>query len=181
MQRTVVVPADLSEFALDELKSWLGISRPTENHALTDLLHASIALCEAFIGQVPLEQVIEERLAPTAGSQYLLSRPVREVIRTETISNAEVRETLEQAAFEYAISDQGVAVLHLRRPIDADAVISRMRVGLAATWSELPAPLKQGIIRLAAYHYRDRDGAENAAPPASVAALWRPWRRLSLT
>ncbi|MEE4154463.1 MAG: hypothetical protein V2I27_09925 [Erythrobacter sp.] len=180
MQRTVVGPADLSEDALEELKSWLGISRPAEDHVLTDLLRASIALCEAFIGQVPLEQVIEERLSTTAGSQCLVSRPVREVLRTETQAAENERDALDEAAFEYTFSPDGIAVLHLRKTIDASAVISRVRVGMAATWSELPAPLKQGIIRLAAYHYRDRDGANNPAPPSSVAALWRPWRRLSL-
>ncbi len=180
MQRTVVVPADLGEHALEELKSWLGISRPTEEHVLTDLLHASTELCEAFIGQVPLEQTIEERLLPHAGSQRLLSCPVREVFAPDALSFANVRERLDDAAFEYSISAQGIAVLHLRRAINATSVIARARVGIAPTWNELPAPLKQGIIRLAAYQYRDRDDADSSAPPSSVAALWRPWRRLSL-
>lgn len=47
-------------------------------------------------------------------------------------------------------------------------------------WSALPEALRHGVIRLAAHLYRDGDGAA-AAPPAAVAALWRPWRRMRLT
>lgn len=180
MQRTVVVPADFSADALEELKSWLGISRPSEDQVLTGLLGASMALCEAFIGQVPIEQVIEERLSPAGGPHCLASRPVVEVLSTETLGTDKLRESLPDAAFEYAISSEGIAVLHLHEAISANAVIAQVRVGMAATWSDLPAPLKQGIIRLAAYLYRDRDSADNPAPPAGVAALWRPWRRLNL-
>jgi len=43
----------------------------------------------------------------------------------------------------------------------------------------LPEPLRQGIVRLAAHLYTVRGEAE-APPPACVAALWRPWRRLRL-
>lgn len=180
MQRTVVVPADLSEDALQELKSWLGISRPGEDHALTDLLRASLAMCEAFIGQVPLEQVIEERLPPSAGRHEIRSRPVREVLGAQTIDEADARADLAEDAFEHSIGPDGAASVRLRRSVDAVAIVARVRVGIAPIWSELPPPLRQGVIRLAAYHYRDRDNAANPAPPASVSALWRPWRRLAV-
>ena len=37
------------------------------------------------------------------------------------------------------------------------------------------------VIRLAAHHYRGRENPEaSSSPPASVAALWGPWRRLRL-
>jgi len=181
MQRTVVVPAELTFDALEELKSWLGISRPNEDHALIDLLRASLAMCEAVIGQVPLEQVTEERLSPQSGRHSLVSRPIREVLATEALDSAQSRIELASDKFEYEFGPHGAAVIQLRHSIDAVAVIARMRVGIAHTWSELPPALKQGVIRLAAHHYRDRDGAEDSAPPASVTALWRPWRRLAIS
>ena len=53
--------------------------------------------------------------------------------------------------------------------------------GLAADWDQLPEGLHHGIMRLAAHQYRERDGtAAGPVPPASVAAFWRPWRRLRL-
>jgi len=57
----------------------------------------------------------------------------------------------------------------------------RFTAGMAATWSGLPESLRQGILRLAAHHYSMRSNeAAESAPPAAVAALWRPWRRLRL-
>jgi hypothetical protein len=43
----------------------------------------------------------------------------------------------------------------------------------------VPEPLRQGIVRLAAHLYAAR-GEVEAVPPAAVAALWRPWRRVRL-
>lgn len=52
-----------------------------------------------------------------------------------------------------------------------------------AEWADLPEAVRHGIIRLAAHLYRERDrdgdGAP-VAPPAAVAALWRPWRAMRL-
>lgn len=39
-------------------------------------------------------------------------------------------------------------------------------------------PLRQGIVRLVAHMHLHRDGDQS--PPAAVAALWRPWRRMRL-
>ncbi|HEX8445121.1 MAG TPA: head-tail connector protein [Sphingomonas sp.] len=48
----------------------------------------------------------------------------------------------------------------------------------AAPAEDMPAPVRQGIVRLAAYLYAHRD--DDAAPPAAVAALWRPFRQVRL-
>jgi uncharacterized phiE125 gp8 family phage protein len=56
----------------------------------------------------------------------------------------------------------------------------RFRAGLGADWNDVPEPLRQGLIRLVAHFYTHRDAADAGAPPAAVAALWRPWRRLRL-
>jgi uncharacterized phiE125 gp8 family phage protein len=61
--------------------------------------------------------------------------------------------------------------------IEQARVLVRYRAGLAADWNGVPEPLRQGIVRLAAHLYGARGGTEGPAP-ASVAALWRPFRRL---
>lgn len=56
-------------------------------------------------------------------------------------------------------------------------------VGAAALpddWADLPPSLSEGILRFAAYLYRERDDTKSAEPPAAVAALWRPYRELRL-
>ena len=53
--------------------------------------------------------------------------------------------------------------------------------GSRRSGTALPEGLRQGVIRLAAHHYRERDMRRaHAVPPAAVAALWRPWRRMRL-
>ena len=47
-------------------------------------------------------------------------------------------------------------------------------------WQNLAQPLRHGIIRYAAHQYRERDTGPYDAPPAAVAALWRPYRRMRL-
>ena len=67
-----------------------------------------------------------------------------------------------------------------RRPV----AVARLRVGyhagLAPDWPSLPEPLRQGIVRLVAHMFAHRDAPDDAGPPAVVAALWRPWRRMRL-
>ncbi len=83
----------------------------------------------------------------------------------------------------YAIeldADGGGRVL-VSNPGAAGRVAVRFTAGLAADWTSLPEALRHGVLRLAAFQYRSRedDGAASM-PPAAVAALWRPWRRLRL-
>src|SRR3546814_2145352 len=54
----------------------------------------------------------------------------------------------------------------------------RYQAGMAADWNGVPEPLRQGIVRLVAHMHLHRDGDQS--PPAAVAALWRPWRRMRL-
>ncbi len=181
MMRTVTMPADLATNALDELKGWLGISRPTEDSLLTDLLIASIAMCEAFTGQMPIEQEITETLASVTEWQCLTARPVRAVISARQVAPNGTITPIDAGGFHFRINAEGIGAIALpRTPADHTVIVS-VRAGVAADWSTLPGPLRQGIIRLAAFHYRDRETGRDAAPPASVTALWRPWRVLRIT
>ena len=181
MQRTVTTPADLSGDALDDLKGWLGISRSQEDGQLTDLLGASLAMCEAFTGQMPIEQTVEEWVPNTRGEHSIATRPVRSFLSAERIAHDGTRSTLDAAAYEFRIDASQAACLSLDEDFEGQAIAVAFRAGLASEWSAVPQALKQGIIRLAAFHYRDRETGRDAIPPASVTALWRPWRIVRLT
>lgn len=183
MQRIVVLPAQAGEAGLADLKQWLGISRNNEDALLAGLLKAAVDLCEAFTGQAPLMQVVEELLAPRQGLQVLTARPVREVVAVEIVGTSAIRTPLGTLDYSAEIAACGSASLRLLKPVEARAVAVRLSVGIAADWASLPAALRQGIIRLAAHHYRDRDleGQRSPAPPpVSVTALWQPWRLMRL-
>lgn len=180
MQRTIVQPPVPGDAALAELKHWLGITRPNEDGPLGQLLANSLAICEAFTGKTPLRQTVEETLPLVSGWQELVSRPVQTMTAAAVIAQDGTRTTLalNGDAIEWRIGTS--ACIRLLRPFEGRALAVQMVVGIAADWDALPAPLRHGIVRLAAFHFRDREGKPAAVPPASVTALWRPWREVRL-
>lgn len=176
MQRTIVQPPVLEGAALAELKHWLGISRPNDDAALTGLLETSVTICEAFTGQAPLRQTVEEIIPLAGGWQELVSRPVQDLTGAALIGTDGTRQPLPIPADTLDVRIGGKACVQLLQPLDGRGLALELVVGIAAQWDALPPPLRQGIIRLAAHHYRDREGKASAVPPASVTALWRPWR-----
>lgn len=179
MQRIIILPATLDNAGVIELKQWLGISRAGEDALLTGLLGAALDLCEAFTGQAPLAQTVEEQMPLARGWQQFALRPVRAIISAELVAHDGARSLLPETAYTAEILACGSARMRLLVPLEGRGVAVRMVAGIASDWSSLPYGLRQGIIRLAAHHYRDRDsdGQRNPVPPpASVTALWHPWR-----
>lgn len=185
MRRKIVMPADVSGSALAELKDWLGISRPNEDDLLTGLLQASLEMCEAFTGQAPLSQQVEERLPTQAGRYRLSSQPVETILSIEALAQDGTRSPLLPEQFETSFEAPGCVAVNLFADTAGDAIVVTLRSGLASEWSALPPAIRQGVIRLCAHMFRDRDRDGNpgagAVPPASVTALWRAWRTVRLT
>jgi len=178
MQRIIVQPPMPGDAALAELKHWLGISRPNEDETLGGLLETSLTICEAFTGKAPLRQTVEETIPLTGGWQELTSRPVRAVTGAALVAADGTREIIAALsdALEWRIGSS--ACVQLLRPLEGQGIALQLEVGIAEEWGALPAPLRHGIIRLAAHHFRDREGKSGGVPPASVTALWRPWREV---
>ncbi|QIQ87702.1 hypothetical protein [Erythrobacter sp.] len=184
MRRTVVQPASLAGDALAELKAWLGISRPTDDVMLVGLLEASHALCEAFTGQMPLAQLVEEEALFLPGTWRLGAEPVRSLASVERIATDATRSPLDSDDYEFTLEPAGAARIEFSARGDGGIVAIRFHAGMALEWADLPAPLRQGMVRLAAHYFRERDRPAQTksekpgiAAPASVTALWRPWRR----
>jgi uncharacterized phiE125 gp8 family phage protein len=180
MQRTIVEPPEAGSAALAELKHWLGVTRADDDAALSGLIDASVTMCEAFTGRAPIRQVVEEQVALLAAWHELVSRPVRGLGSAELVAEDGSRTVLAETDFAFAIGATGSACVRALAPLEGRAMALTLEVGIAATWDDLPAPLAQGIIRLAAHYHRDRDTKSAAIPPASVTALWRPWRAVRL-
>lgn len=179
MMRAIITPAVLAPVALAELKDWLGITTPTDDAQLSALLHAALDACEHFTGTMPLEQVCETVLPLTSGWQALPARPVQAITAIEGIPAEGPRFALPPANYAIELDANGTGRVRIGNPGAAGRIAVRFSAGLAADWSGLPDGLRHGILRLAAFHYRQREGEGSAAmPPAAVAALWRPWRRM---
>lgn len=184
MRRTIVEPADVTGAALGDLKSWLGITRPNEDDQLLDLLHSALSTCEAFTGQAPLAQIVEERVPVHRTKTLLNSRPVATFVAAEAIGQDGNRNPVDQESYDFELQSDSRASFNLHHDVEGKAIGVQLRAGIAENWSDVPGPLKQGMIRLCAFHYRERDRAGETksapVPPASISALWRPWRSVRI-
>ena len=79
-----------------------------------------------------------------------------------------------------AISTAGEDALLIRLLEAAWQMCCQFTGASAPSWSELEAALRHGIVRFAAHQYRARDEGGPDTLPASVTALWRPYRMVRL-
>ena len=179
MRRTIIESFALSAAALDELKDWLAITTARDDAALTALLRAALEMAEAFTGQMPLVAACEEVWPAGRCWQTLATRPVHFISGVEGIPAEGERFALAPADYEIELDADGSALVRVLRQGSAGRVAVGFVAGMAEDWAGLPEGLRHGVIRLAAHHYRQRESdTASPVPPAAVAALWRPWRRM---
>lgn len=179
--RAILVQPALAPGALDELKNWLAISGPREDGGLIALLAAALEMCEAFTRQMPLECQCEELLPATHDWQVLRTMPVQAITGVDAVDPSGTRRALVAGDYAIDLMADGAARARILSPAITGRVAVRFTAGIAPDWATLPAGLRHGIIRLAAHNFRQREADPGKpVPPAAVAALWNPWRRLRL-
>lgn len=171
--------ADLAA-AREAVKLYARIDRAAEDGLILSLARTAIGLCEAFCGQTLLVRQAVEVLNAEPVWRRLGASPVGAITLVEGLPAEGAAFALPVAGYGIDIDAEGVGWVRVDQPGAAGRVRVTYQAGLAASWAELPAPLAQGIVRLATHLYSHRDDAEEAAPPAAVSALWRPWRRVGL-
>lgn len=208
MTRVIVTPPVLAPAALAELKDWLGITISADDAGLTGLLGTALEVCADYIGMVPLTATYEETVCvPTGrfalpcpadwqscrypgewagrighdGWHRLDLRPVSALVSVEALDSTGARSTLSSDNYTARIDSDGQGSIRIPGAGGLGRAVVRYCAGMADEWSALPESLRHGIMRLAAHQYRQRESSgADALPPASVTALWRPWRRMRL-
>jgi uncharacterized phiE125 gp8 family phage protein len=163
-------------------KDYLRVERADEDVLIAGLVLAAAELCEAFVGEVLLIRGFTETMSPRRAWQVLARRPVRAIIAVEALPAAGPAQALPSGSYAIDIDARGDGQVRLTAVGGTGRIRIGYEAGLAGTWAELPAPLRQGILRLAAHFYTHRadEGGRASEPPAAVTALWRPFRRLQL-
>ncbi len=136
---------------------------------LTQGAATALALAEAFCGQMLIVRACEQGIGTGGDWQRLGALPVRAI---------DGPVGLPVGAYAVDIDADGVGWVRVTAPGGARRVTVRYSAGLAEEWDGLPAPVAQGVTLLTAHLFEHREGG--AAPPAAVAALWRPYRRMRL-
>ncbi|TKD52298.1 hypothetical protein FBR43_13500 [Sphingomonas baiyangensis] len=149
---------------MGEIAALLRIGTEQEPALLGRLADEALAMAEHFTGQALIVRDVTERVRADGDWHRLMATPVRSIALATTPGNA------------IDIDAAGDGWVKLARGAAPLAV--SYQAGLATSWAELPAGLRGGIARLAAHRFDARD--DDQVPPAAVAALWRPWRRMRI-
>ena len=115
------------------------------------------------------------------GWQQLASRPVRALLGVAAVADDGTTTTLSTPDSFVRIDAEGGCGVRIVNPGAAHRYAVQVSAGLATSWSTMPEAMRHGVLRLAAHQYRNREAAgAGPLPPASVSALWLPWRRMRL-
>ncbi len=171
---------DLPAALIAEVKAFVRIDHDADDAAIDAFLRSAAGLCEDFTGLMLIVRSVTDILPAWQAWQKLKRLPVQAIVSVEAVEADGTSSLLAVEDYAIDIDSEGLGWVRMREESDA----SRMRVvyscGLAADWDDLPAGLRQGIVRLAGYLYANRDGVDAMGPPHAVTALWRPYRRMRI-
>ena len=119
--------------------------------------------------------------AAVPGWRQLDTRPVLSVSGVSGVAVDGTRTALDAGTFAVRIDAEGTCSVRVSDPRGFSRCVVQLTAGLAPGWDALPSPLRQGIIALAGAMFQGSAGpVTGTTPPASVAALWLPWRRVRI-
>lgn len=166
---------------LDGARAYLRIDPEYDDPALAAILLAAIAHAEAFTGQILIRRTARQILPSAAIWQRLSATPVFAVGNVSGIPADGGAFLMAAAHYTARIDTNGDGYISVQQPGAAGRVEIEYQAGLAQSWSDLPESLRLAILRLTGHLHLHRDDASDAGPPAAVAALLRPWRRMRLS
>ena len=168
------VPAGVIADAVAAAKAYLRLEGGTEDAVLAPLARAAIGLGEQFCAQALVARGFDDAVAASADWQRLPACPA---IAIDAVTGAGGG-ALPVGSYAIDIDADGVGWVRVTAPAAGAVVRVAYRAGEAADWGGLPGPVAQGVTMLVGHLFAQ--GADDRAPPAAVAALWRPFRRMRI-
>jgi uncharacterized phiE125 gp8 family phage protein len=168
------------EGAVADARAYLRVDGAAEDGLLGTLAGAAIGLCERFTGLALLAVDRSDVVAVGPGWVRLPATPVFAISSVKALDAGGAAVPLPVGGYAIDIDAAGDGWVKLDGPAGQPRLFVEYHAGLAADWRSLPEPLRQGVVRLVAHLHAHRDVMADSGPPAVVAALWRPWRRMRL-
>jgi uncharacterized phiE125 gp8 family phage protein len=156
---------------LEEAKAYLRLETGQEDALIAGLVASATGVAEAYLGMPLIRRETADVLAADGRWRRLRTAPVHAITAVTDAEGAPL------PARAYAIDIDPAGEGWVRASGAGRARVTYVAGGSASA-AEVPPAIAQGVIRLTAHLYANRD--EAAPPPAAVAALWRPHRRLRL-
>lgn len=165
---------------MSEAQAYVRIETGEEEALLAGLIRTASGLCEAFINQVVIVRSFECDIPVSSRWERLPITPVRSITDVSAVDSSGGLTPLSSGTFSIDVDYAGEGWIRL----GALPHVHRLRVGGTAGMADdengVPEPIRQGVLRLIAHLFTDRDG-DGSEPPAAVTALWRPYRRMRLS
>ncbi|MFZ3482855.1 head-tail connector protein [Sphingomonas sp. 3-13AW] len=149
-----------------------------EGAVLEQAAATAFAVCEAFTGHALIARDWQAVVPAAASWSPLPVQPVFAIHRIEGLPADGAAFPLPSDSYAIDLTADGVGWVKVMLPGSAGRLRVGFRAGLADGWASLPPPLSQGIVLLMVHLFAN--GSAGGEPPAAVAALWRPWRRMRL-
>lgn len=165
--------------ARDAAKAYLRIDGAADDAVIDQLVASAVGLAEAFTAQRLVQRSFTETIPVARNWTRLSTTPVRAVTGVVALGPAGAA-ALTSARYDVDIDAGGDGWVRMPDPAGATQLRVTLTAGLAEDWAGLPEPVRLGILRLAAHFFAHRDAADDPGPPAAVAALLRPWRRMRI-
>ncbi|MGB7404487.1 MAG: head-tail connector protein [Pacificimonas sp.] len=178
---SVVVEAGAPPVSLAEVKAYLRLDTDAEDALLAGLVRTASGLCEAFTGQVLMSSVRAAEVPADGAWHRLMPTPVKRLVTARGLDASGAELPLLPDALDLQVDFCGDGWVRVLPDAGAVRAVLSVEAGLATDWNALPEALRQGIVRLVAHLYANRDRQEEGGPPAAISALWRPWRRMRLS
>jgi uncharacterized phiE125 gp8 family phage protein len=171
-------PLSLDSAMLDEAKAYLRIEQDEDDPQLGAILLASIGHAETFLNDMVIRRPVTEIRSTSADWTRLSATPVSQIGGVTGLPAEGASFALPIDAFSVDIDADGDGWVRVMRPGSAGRIEVAYTAGRAADWAGLPEPIRLAVLRLAGHFYTHRDDTDDKGPPAAVAALLRPWRRI---
>lgn len=178
-RRALALADEAARDDVGDLRQLLGAT--TDDAVVAELVRAATGICEAFIGRWLIVREVEETMAltPTGGALRLSARPVVAVDGAVLLTPDGATAAFDKSGYRVTIARDGTAHIMLHDPGNAERVRIAYRAGMASGANAVPEAIRLGLLRMTQYLHEAR-GDAGTAPPAAIAALWQPWRRMTL-
>lgn len=163
---------------LAETRAWLRIETTSDDATIRTLVAAAIGTAEDYCAQLMFARIGTETLGASSEWTRLRACPVQSITAARGLPAEGSSFALAAEAYAIDITADGDGWVRVSQPGSAGRVEVDVTAGIAADWASLPDPLRQGIVRLAAHLFTERESSDPA--PTIITALWRPWRRMRL-
>ena len=171
-------PEGVIASARDAARAHLRIATDDEDALIARLAASALALGEAFAGRAWIAREWTEILPVTRAWQRLGIGGVTAITGVDGLPADGAAFALPVESYAVDLDAESEGWVRVIAPGAAGRVRVTYGAGAAADWGDLPPPLAQGVVLLTAHLFEHREA--DAAPPAAVSALWRPWRRVRL-